>query len=831
MKKTALIMAAMLSAAVSCTKEQIHEEKSDKPEIEAPGESKGSIPMEFTAVSDLTRTSIGELNGGKREISWVKDDEIKIIYNNKSTTAKAETTGASTIFKANVDEAPAYYAVYPSSAATVAEDGSWKVAIPAKQDVSGGFGSAHYAAAVAKDGNLAFRNLCGWLRFTIADQRIKSVLIRGNGEQFLAGNLAVTFDEEGNIASKTVSNGNSRIIVNVNGAGEYYVAVLPDVNLENGVGFRFYTSNEIVSENAIETGVFSSKALSVEQGKIVNLGGLDSRIVTDWWISPSGTGEGKSADSPAAGVEFLRAKLAQDVTSDKTRNGLAKGYGCMGITIHAAAGEYDFAGQEINITWPGHTSSVGTTILGAEGTIFKNTGSSRFFKIGKSVDLKFENITFDGGNAGTENGGAIWQNDATAILAFKNCAFKNNKANNGGAIYMAGSNMTSESTSFSDNTATTAAGAVGIAGTAELVSFTDCDFTSNTAGKHGGALQNWGGEKTRLTVTGGTFSNNKTTDGSVGGGAAITFRGEKPSITIIDGVVFSGNSAGCQGGAVRVNTVNDISIKNSVISDNKALKGAGLYVGGAASVKIDKTQISGNQSKTYAGGIYVGADADVFMNACSIFDNSNTTTNPDARWGAAIFVLSEDANKNKIKANICLNNSSIADHTTAATEKDTNIDMQGGNLVFANSTMIASTKAGMLRIHTTALSGTFINSVIVNKNGKSINYNGPEGKLTSKYVLSGIKQNAYNPTAGIDKAGLTYANLGSPVFDAADHIYKWNGTMDVEYPSAPSTDVVGGLIKTANESFYNWLLSVAALDVDQLGNSRSVNRQGAYCGN
>lgn len=825
MKKTALIMAAMLSAAVSCTKEQIHEEKSDKPEIEAPGESKGSIPMEFTAVSDLTRTSIGELNGGKREISWVKDDEIKIIYNNKSTTAKAETTGASTIFKANVDEASAYYAVYPSSAATVAEDGSWKVAIPAKQDVSGGFGSAHYAAAVAKDGNLAFRNLCGWLRFTIADQRIKSVLIRGNGEQFLAGNLAVTFDEEGNIASKTVSNGNSRIIVNVNGAGEYYVAVLPDVNLENGVGFRFYTSNEIVSENAIETGVFSSKALSVAQGKIVNLGGLDSRIVTDWWISPSGTGDGKSADSPAAGVEFLRAKLAQDVTSDKTRNGLAKGYGCMGITIHAAAGEYDFAGQEINVTWPGHTSSVGTTILGAEGTIFKNTGSSRFFKIGKSVDLKFENITFDGGNAGNENGGAIWQNDGTAILTFKNCAFKNNNATNGGAVYMAGSNMTAENTSFSDNTATTAAGAFGIAGTAELVSFTDCDFTSNTAGKHGGALQNCGGEKTRLTVTRGTFSSNKTTDGSGGGGAAITFRGDKPSITIIDGVVFSGNSAGCQGGAVRVNTVNDISIKNSVISDNKALDGAGLYVGGAASVKIDKTQIRGNQSKTYAGGIYVGADADVFMNACSIFDNSNTTTTAGARWGAAIFVHSV------AKANICLNNSSIADHITAATGSDTNIDMQGGNLVFANSTMIASTTAGMLRIHTTALSGTFINSVIVNKDGKSINYNGPTGKLTSKYVLSGIKQNAYNPTADIDKAGLTYANLGSPAFDAADHVYKWNGTMDVEYPSAPTTDVVGGLIETANKSFYDWLLSVAALDVDQLGNSRAVNRQGAYCGN
>lgn len=818
-------MAAMLSAAISCTKEQIHDEESDKPEIEVPGESEGSILMEFTAVSDLTRTAIGELDGGKREISWVKDDEIKIIYNNKSTTAKAETTGASTIFKANVDEASAYYAVYPSSAATVAEDGTWKVAIPAKQDVSGGFGSAHYAAAVAKNGHLAFRNLCGWLRFTITDPTIKSVLIRGNGEQFLAGNLAVTFDEDGNIDSKTVSNGNSRVIVNVNGAGEYYVAVLPDVNLENGVGFRFYTSNDIVSENAIETGVFSSKALSVAQGKIVNLGDLDSRIVTDWWISPSGAGDGKSAESPAAGVEFLRAKLAQDVTSDKTKNGLAKGYGCMGITIHAAAGEYDFGGQEINITWPEHTSSVGTTILGEEGTVFKNSGSSRFFKIGKSVDLKFENVTFDGGDAGTGNGGAIWQNDGTAILSFKNCAFKNNKAANGGAVYMAGKNLTAESTSFSDNSATTAAGAVGIAGTAEIVSFTGCDFTSNTAGKHGGALQNCGGVNTQLTVTGGTFSNNKTTDGSGGGGAAITFRGENPSKTIIDGVTFTGNSAGCQGGSVRVNTPNDISIKNSVISGNKALDGAGVYVGGAAILKIDKTQISDNQSKTYAGGIYVGADADVFMNACSIFGNSNTTTTAGTRWGAAIFVYSN------IGANICLNNTSIADHSTAATGSDTNIDMQGGNLVFVNSTMIASTTAGMLRIHISALSGTFINSVIVNKNGKSINYNGPTGKLTSKYVLSGVKQNAYNPTADIDKAGLKYANFGSPAFDAADHVYKWNGTMDVEYPSAPTADVVNGLIKTTNESFYNWLLSIEALNVDQLGNSRAVNRQGAYCGN
>lgn len=761
-------MAAMLSAAISCTKEQIHEEESDKPEIEVPGESKGSTLMEFTAVQDLTRTAIGELDGGMRKISWVKDDEIKIIYNNKSTTAKAETTGASTIFKANVDEASDYYAVYPSSAATVAEDGTWKVAIPSKQDVSGGFGSAHYAAAVAKNGHLAFRNLCGWLRFTITDSNIKSVLIRGNGEQFLAGDLAVTFDEEGNIASKTVSNGNSRLIVNVNGSGEYYVAVLPDVNLENGVGFRFYTSNVIASENAIETGVFSSKALSVAQGKIVNLGDLDSRIVTDWWISPSGAGDGKSAESPADGVEFLRAKLAQDVTSDKTKNGLAKGYGCMGITIHAAAGEYDFGGQEINITWPGHNSSVGTTILGEEGTVFKNSGSSRFFKIGKSVDLKFENITFDGGDAGTENGGAILQNDGTAILALKNCAFKNNKASNGGAVYMAGKTLTAENTSFSDNSATTAAGAVGIAGTAEIVSFTYCDFTSNTAGKHGGALQNCGGVNTQLTVTGGTFSNNKTTDASGGGGAAITVRGAK-TVTKVNGVSFNSN-LGYQGAAIRV-----------------------------------------------------AETANVFVNACCFTGNGS---NNNSATGTVIFL------NQKQTPFLGVNNSTFGDNVSSSS-KNTYIDVQGGDILFANSTMIGECASSIFRVHTTGNMGSFINSIVVNtlSGYNSINYNTKSNENYSIYTITGVGKNSYHASDS-DKTGVSCTDLGSPVFE--DNVYKWNGTLD-GYSSRINQDVAAGKIlqqdSTTDTQFHAWLSSINAFGVDQLGNSRSVNRQGAYCGN
>ena len=127
--------------------------------------------------------------------------------------------------------------------------------------------------------------------------------------------------------------------------------------------------------------------------------------------------------------------------------------------------------------------------------------------------------------------------------------------------------------------------------------------------------------------------------------------------------------------------------------------------------------------------------------------------------------------------------------------------------------------------------GSSICHGIDNKKGKSINFNSlsNKGKLTSKYVISGTPQNSYKATEGIDLSGVTYANLGSPAFDETDHVYKWNGSL-VGCP-APAYSTVSGLIKDANSGFYNWLEELGALDKDALGNSRSNNRQGAYCGN
>lgn len=350
---------SMTFALLSCAKVQ-----SPEPSPESPAENQeqsGKIEMEFSAVSEAgTKTALGELSEGLRPITWVKDDEIKIYFNESFTTSKALSDGATTTFKANVAEAPAYYAVYPSSVESSLTDGSVSVTIPAKPVASKDFGSIHYAAAIAKDGNLSFKNLCGFIRFEIRNPEIRSLIIRGAGDQLLAGKVSVSFDENGNIGTPSISGGNSRIIATVAGAGVYYIPVLPGINLANGVGFRFYKEGDVASANAIETGVFSLTPLSVSRSGIVDLGCIDERIVTDWYIAPTaqGTGDGMSAENAAAGVTFLRRLLAQDDTNDKTKDGLAKGYGCIGVKVHAAAGEYDFGGEEIVVAWPGHTSAV-----------------------------------------------------------------------------------------------------------------------------------------------------------------------------------------------------------------------------------------------------------------------------------------------------------------------------------------------------------------------------------------------------------------------------------------------------------------------------------------
>ena len=250
---------SMTFALLSCAKVQ-----SPEPSPESPAENQeqsGKIEMEFSAISEAgTKTALGELSEGLRPITWVKDDEIKIYFNESFTTSKALSDGATTTFKANVDEAPAYYAVYPSSVESSLTDGSISVTIPAKPVASKDFGSIHYAAAIAKDGNLSFKNLCGFIRFEIKNPEIRSLIIRGAGEQLLAGKVSVSFDENGNIGTPSISGGNSRIIATVAGAGVYYIPIRKGMWLQPMLSRLEFSALRLFRSAAV--GLWTSAALT-----------------------------------------------------------------------------------------------------------------------------------------------------------------------------------------------------------------------------------------------------------------------------------------------------------------------------------------------------------------------------------------------------------------------------------------------------------------------------------------------------------------------------------------------------------------------------------------
>lgn len=152
--------AAAIVAAVSCTKEPVM----DSP-VQEPDEN-GPVNVTFSATFYETKTTIGELEGGRRSISWVKGDEIRIYYNENSTTAESASDGPSTTFTAEAEPADAYYAVYPSSAVSSADVAAKTVSvtIPAEQNVGNGFSAAHYAVAMSDEENhFSFNNVCGWL--------------------------------------------------------------------------------------------------------------------------------------------------------------------------------------------------------------------------------------------------------------------------------------------------------------------------------------------------------------------------------------------------------------------------------------------------------------------------------------------------------------------------------------------------------------------------------------------------------------------------------------------------------------------------------------------
>ncbi len=273
------------------------------------------------------------------------------------------------------------------------------------------------------------------------------------------------------------------------------------------------------------------------------------------------------------------------------------------------------------------------------------------------------NSDFDGNSslAGDTRGASIYAlgtafTDPMGEIIISDCNFTNNIANGAagraGGIYLTQGTTTGNAVAtvtncdFDSNSATQHAGAVYVLFTQDVV-FDGCTFNANTADVDGGAVyfSSGGGG----LFTGCTFTNNIANDD---GGALATLRG----VGTIENSIFDGNSSFDDGGNIgsfsstagpSEMVFNNVSILNGfsidaggglynlrgnlimdgcTISGNESIRSVGLGVfastSGPSIVTITNTTISGNIAQQEGAGLRVSG-TDTVVNADRVIIDNN----------------------------------------------------------------------------------------------------------------------------------------------------------------------------------------------------------------
>ena len=204
------------------------------------------------------------------QVLWEKGDKIDILWDGGKTDAVADPFNSSlqASFTTHVSEdAQIFYAVHPSSEASSLTAGKITVEVPSVQD--GTFSSASIAVAKADENDfLAFKHMVSFVEFTID----KCGTLTFSCGADIAGKVTAAFDEDGALTGLTQTGSGDVITVDIPRSGTYYIAMLPDVEMEY---IYFTLTNESKTEY-----IFSGKPRTMTRGKLVGLGNITDRFIS-----------------------------------------------------------------------------------------------------------------------------------------------------------------------------------------------------------------------------------------------------------------------------------------------------------------------------------------------------------------------------------------------------------------------------------------------------------------------------------------------------------------------------------------------------------------------
>ncbi len=226
----------------------------------------------------------------------------------------------------------------------------------------------------------------------------------------------------------------------------------------------------------------------------------------------------------------------------------------------------------------------------------------------------------------TYNGGGIYMKEGAYLYMEKVAVVNNNALNYGGGVYISDDDckIDMKDAKISYNTAGYFGTGAGLAINGEnaqidLQQHSQINNNNNTSGVGGGVYI--AGENAKVKSSDGTGEICDNVASGHGGGISVYNENYK-----ISGLKISDNKADGDGGGIYLSRYNG-SLEYLTMSNNESKRGGAIYVG-EKNVDLEGSTITNNHAKTTGGGVYVGAEYDLYIKATNkIFDNTSGSDN------------------------------------------------------------------------------------------------------------------------------------------------------------------------------------------------------------
>ncbi|MBO5350401.1 MAG: Ig-like domain-containing protein [Alistipes sp.] len=162
----------------------------------------------------------------------------------------------------NLTEDAYFWAIYPYSKENACENNSLITRLPnAQQGLADTFADDLFITVARSTGvKMGFKNVCGGFKFCVSQSGIRSVTLRGNNDEKLAGKVRVAFNES-NIPEVTeIIEGQSEITLTAPNGGEfevgkfYHIVALPTA-MESGFTMAFHKTDNTCGTYTYTSGV------------------------------------------------------------------------------------------------------------------------------------------------------------------------------------------------------------------------------------------------------------------------------------------------------------------------------------------------------------------------------------------------------------------------------------------------------------------------------------------------------------------------------------------------------------------------------------------------